>query len=251
MPELQSAGRLRLPSRVLRNLEVPRAASELAAYYATWQAAWFAPRGDGHAVLTLPGLLASDMSTWPLRSFLRRLSYDPQPWLLGRNVGPANAITVGLPRRLHELHERTGRRVSLIGMSLGGVFARDLARSHPDLVRQVITLGSPFRLPGGHSGRRLTHAEGIYRALLRQYGRQDAERSDENDLPPLPVPATAIYTRSDGVVPWRLCLERESPRSESVEVWGSHCGLGHNPLALAVIANRLAQPEDRWRPLRG
>jgi len=122
-----------------------------------------------------------------------------------------------LPRRLHDLHEATGRPVSLVGVSLGGVFARQLARDHPGVVRQVVTLGSPFR-------------------------------PREEGLPPLPVPSTAIYTRGDGIVGWQSCLDREGPTSENVEVPGSHCGLGHNPIAVRVVTDRLAQPEGTWQP---
>ncbi|HEY3259265.1 MAG TPA: alpha/beta hydrolase [Pseudonocardiaceae bacterium] len=240
----------RPPSRVLRDLEVPRAIGELAAYYAGRPVARFAPRGDGHGVLVLPGFLATDLSTRPLRAFLRRLGYDARPWRLGRNLGPIDIVLDGLPQRLRELQATTGVPVSLVGVSLGGSYARELARAHSELVRQVITLGSPFRLPIRYTGRPLTHAEGIYRAFESRYSRRLLDQPEEYDLPPLPVPATAIYTRTDGVVPWQACLEREGPSSESVEVWGSHSGLGHNPLALAVIADRLAQPPGSWRGFR-
>jgi len=249
-PGLATADHWRRPSRVLRDLEIPRATCELAAYYASWPTARFAQRGDGHGVLVLPGFLVTDRSTRPLRDFLRRLGYDARPWRLRRNLGPTDAIMDGLPQRLRDLQATTGRRVSVVGVSLGGTFARDLARSHPDLVRQVITLGSPFRLPVKYAGRYLTHAEGIYRALGPQHSRRIVERPEEDDSPPLSVPATAIYTRTDGVVPWRACIEREGPTSESVEVCGSHSGLGHNPLALAIIADRLAQPEGTWQRFR-
>ena len=242
--------RMRRPPRLLRDLEVPRAMWELGAYYASRPTAWLAPRGDGHGVLVLPGFMTTDVSTRPLRAFLRRLGYDARPWLLDRNVGPTDAIVDGLPRRLRDLHTSTGRRVSLVGVSLGGVFARDLARSHADLVRQVITLGSPFRLPVRYSGPELTNTGPLYRAFRPRHSRRAGERPEEDDLPLLSVPSTAIYTRTDGVVPWQSCVEREGPTSQSVEVWGSHCGLGHNPLALSVIADRLAQPEGTWRPFR-
>lgn len=242
--------RMRRPPRLLRDLEVPRAMWELGAYYASRPTAWLAPRGDGHGVLVLPGFMATDVSTRPLRAFLRRLGYDAQPWLLGRNVGPTDAIVDGLPRRLRDLHTSTGRRVSLVGVSLGGVFARDLAPSHADLVRQVITLASPFRLPVRYSGPELTNTGPLYRAFRPRHSRRAAERPEEDDLPLLSVPSTAIYTRTDGVVPWQSCLEREAATSQSIEVWGSHCGLGHNPLVLSIIADRLAQPEGTWRPFR-
>jgi hypothetical protein len=251
MPGPSAMHRMRRPPRLLRDLEAPRATWELGAYYASRPTARFAPRGDGQGVLVLPGFMATDVSTRPLRAFLRQLGYDARPWLLRGNYGPTDAIVDGLPRRLHDMHASTGRRVSLVGVSLGGVFARDLARSHEDLVRQVITLGSPFRLPVRYSGPDLTNTGPLYRVLRPWHSQRRAERPEEDDLPPLSVPSTAIYTRTDGVVPWRSCVERQGPTSESVEVCGSHCGLGHNPLALLVVADRLAQPEGTWRPFRG
>lgn len=246
MPGSTMTDAVRRPSRVLRDLEMARATWELAAFYALWPTALLAPRGDGHGVLALPGFIGTDLSTRPLRVLLRLLGYDARPWGLGRNLGPTEAVVGGLPRRLVELNESTGRPVSLVGVSLGGIFARDLARRHPGLVRQVVTLGSPFGLPAGQTVPHPTHAGSLYRAFRPLH--RDVDWRDERDLPPLPVPSTAIYTRSDGIVPWRACLEREAPTSESIEVFGSHSGLGHNPLALAVIADRLAQPEGSWRP---
>jgi pimeloyl-ACP methyl ester carboxylesterase len=243
-------GGMRRPPRVLRDLEVPRAVWEFGAYCASSPMSSFAPRGDGHGVLVLPGFLATDGSTGPLRGFLRRLGYDARPWLLGRNFGPTDEVVDGLPRRLFDLHTSTRRRVSLVGVSLGGIFARDLARSHAELVRQVITLASPFRLPVRYSGPEPTHAGPLYRAFRSWHSARAAARPEEDELPPLSAPSTAIFTRTDGVVPWWSCIEREGPTSQSIEVWGSHSGLGHNPLALAVVADRLAQPEGTWRPFR-
>src|SRR4051795_2439615 len=104
------------------------------------------PRGDHHPVLVLPGLLAGDGSTTAVRGVLRRLGYDVHGWELGRNLGPTEKVVRGMDRRLQELAQRQGRRVSVVGWSLGGIFARTLARRSPHLVRQVVTLGSPFRL---------------------------------------------------------------------------------------------------------
>jgi len=198
--------------------------------------------GDGHPVLVLPGLLAGDFSTAPLRRFLRELCYDAHGWGLGVNIGPNAALRVKLDGLLHRLRERHGRRVSLVGWSLGGIYARELARAYPDDVRLVITLASPFRdisashaariLPIRPNGRRLKEAHELRAALRR----------------PLPVPTTSIYSRSDGIVAWRSCLEESGSQRESVEVACSHTGMGFHPDALRVIADRLAQPEGAWRP---
>lgn len=207
----------RRPSRLLLGLEAARSALEFAVFTAAWPAFGSGPRGDGHGVLLLPGWLAGDLTTAPLRQLLRRLGYSAHGWELGRNMGATDATHDGLPRRLLELHEATGAPVSVVGMSLGGVLARRLARDRPGLVRRVITMGSPFR----------------------QYERGAA---------PLAVPATAIYTRGDGIVDWRSCRDPDGPGADNVEVIGSHCGLGHNPLAVRIVTDRLARAVGaaRW-----
>ena len=197
-----------------------------------------APRGDGHPVLVLPGWLASDRSTQALRWFLRDRGYHAHGWRLGRNHGPSSQIVSGLAERLATLRARHGRTVSLVGWSLGGIYARELARRRPDDVRQVITLASPFRDPDATSA-----------LITRLAGARPSRSPDllERLRSPLPVPTTAIYTRTDGIVAWQSCVEPRGPRSESVEVGTSHCGMGHHPAALLVIADRLAQPEGTWR----
>jgi pimeloyl-ACP methyl ester carboxylesterase len=201
-----------------------------------------APRGDGHPVLVLPGFTADDLSTRPLRRFLRDLGYQVHGWRLGRNVGPTGAIVNGLRARFGELAERhRGELISLVGWSLGGIYAREIARSAPESVRLVITLGSPFRhTPGEES-----HPAAAVRAVARRRG-----VSTRLDQSPLLVPTTAIYTRTDGVVPWRASRDDDGERAESIEVVGSHSGLGHNPAVLWAIADRLAQPRGEWAPFR-
>src|SRR6185437_8404246 len=141
---------------------------------------------------------------------------------------------------LAELAGRYQRKVRLIGWSLGGVFAREAARRSSEQVRQVITLGSPFA-----NEPKASNAWRLYEVLS---GRQikDWLGREAMKLPP-PVPSTAIYTRTDGIVAWRGCLEQESAMTQNIEVEGSHCGLGHNPAVLYAIADRLALPEGKWR----
>src|SRR5262245_43237688 len=178
-----------------------------------------APRGDSHPVLVIPGFMASDLSTRTLRGFLRDRGYGVHGWRLGRNEGPGPETVAAMVERLHGLYRRYGRRVSLIGWSLGGVYARELARRFPSEVRQVITLASPFRdleatnVPRFLRSRRGSHRrEPDFRARLRQ---------------PLPVPMTAIYSRSDGIAAWQSCVAERGPLSESLEVASSHLGIGH------------------------
>lgn len=217
-----------------------RALLGLAAFYAAGPWLRTAPPGDGHPVMVLPGLTASDASTRPLRGYLAELGYAVQGWELGRNLGRRQIVDLHLVPRLRELRARTGRRVSLVGWSLGGILAREMAKRAPQDVRLVITLGSPFagggrasnvaRLFEGISGRKIVDDVRLRRRI--------------REAPP--VPLTSIYSRTDGVVAWRACLEQAGPTSENIEIRGSHCGLGHNPAALWAVANRLAQPEGRW-----
>jgi pimeloyl-ACP methyl ester carboxylesterase len=220
-----------------------RAGLELASLFTALPLLELAPRGDGHPVLVLPGWLASDFSTGALRWFLRRRGYHAHGWRLGRNHGPMPDLVQGLARRFVEISERHGRRVSLVGWSLGGIYARELARHFPDRVRQVITLASPFRYPEASNAAVLFRR--LHAGRPSAYGPNDVRAQLSSSLP---VPATSIYSRSDGIVAWRSCIEQEGPGRQNVEVMSSHCGMGHHPVALHVIADRLAQPEDGWRP---
>jgi pimeloyl-ACP methyl ester carboxylesterase len=208
-----------------------------------------APKGDGHPVLALPGFLASDLSMAPMRRYLKELGYDTYAWKMGRNFGGVSSLRGALRDRLTEIHEATGRKVSIVGWSLGGVYARDLALQLPDMVRAVITLGSPFA-----NDVRATNATRLYEALSGEAVDADPElrAAIAGDLP---VPATSIYSRTDGIVNWRTCLLRPSDTAENIEVHlASHVGLGVNPGALWAVADRLAQAEgefrqfDRWGP---
>jgi pimeloyl-ACP methyl ester carboxylesterase len=216
-----------------------RALLELAALLPAYPALRRAPRGDGHPVLVLPGFMASDFSTRTLRRFLRDKGYGAHGWKLGRNLGPSAATVAGLAQRLYELRGRYDRRVSLIGWSLGGIYARELARRFASDVRQVITLASPFRD---------VDATNVPQALRRRRGEHPNEAQLRQSLrAPIPVPATAIYSRTDGIAAWKSCVEPAGPLAENIEVESSHLGIGHHPVVLLTIADRLAQPEGTWR----
>jgi pimeloyl-ACP methyl ester carboxylesterase len=201
-----------------------------------------APRGDGHPVLALPGFLASDLSMAPMRRYLSELGYDAHAWRMGRNTGGISRMRAALRDRLAEIHTSSGRKVSLVGWSLGGVYARDLALQEPEMVRYVVTLGSPFA-----NDVRATNATRLYEALSGEGVEDNSElrRAISGDLP---VPATSIYSRTDGIVNWRTCLLRPSETAENIEVHlASHVGLGVNPAALWAVADRLAQGEGQFR----
>ncbi len=238
--ETAAAGeRSRRPRLGLLALEA-RALLELAALAPAYPFLRRAPRGDGHPVLVLPGFTAGDFSTGALRSFLRDRGYAAYGWKLGRNLGPTPEVIRGIAVRLDQLRKRHGRKVSLVGWSLGGIFARELARRFPHDVRLVITLASPFRdilatnVPTGMRQRRnLTLPTDVFQQYLRA---------------PIPVPMTAIFSKTDGIASWKGCVADPGPMTENIEVESSHLGIGHHPVVLLTIADRLAQPEGQWKP---
>ncbi|WP_448607778.1 esterase/lipase family protein [Geodermatophilus sp. URMC 60] len=233
------------PALPLYLSEPSRAMADFGLYLAARPLMPRLPQGDGHPVLVLPGFMADDASTRVLRATLRRLGYRVHGWRLGRNIGPTGACVAGMRDRIDDLSDRYGRPLSLVGWSLGGIFARDLARRTPDSVRQVITLGSPFRLTR-HSQSRASRAFDRYSHLHVEHRSLPLEA----DGSPLPVPSTSIYSHYDGIVHWRTCLETPGERCENIAVMASHLGLGHHPAALWAIADRLAQPEGAWRPFQ-
>jgi hypothetical protein len=205
------------------------------------------PVGDGHPVVVYPGLAGGAMSTAHLRRFLHHSGFTVSDWEGGVNTGPEGLFDDwlgSLAQRVRDLHGEHGRKVSLVGWSLGGVYAREIAKLYPDSVRQVVTLGTPFGSLGGGN-----HAGTIYKLLNRDSSQlTPALEARLRECPP--VPTTSIYSKTDGIVSWRGCIEKKSDHSESVEVAASHLGMGTHPEVLRIIANRLAQPEGRWRPLR-
>jgi hypothetical protein len=239
-----SDNRFRRPHPALLASEFPRALGELQAFTYALPQLRALPRGDGHRVLVLPGFTGDDRSTVPLRWFLRDRGYRATPWRLGRNLGPTDQILDGMDALVATL-ATAGERVSIIGWSLGGIFGRELARTFPSAVRLLITLGSPFRLTARHTDQ--TYASPTYQALSELHSERAKRIPPEEARPPIPVPVTNIYSRSDGVVPWNSCVESRGDRCENIEVPGSHSGLGHNLFALAVIADRLAQPDGAWK----
>ncbi|MEM6794567.1 MAG: alpha/beta hydrolase [Acidobacteriota bacterium] len=219
-----------------------RAVYELGSLYATMPWLLEGPQGDGHPVVVLPGFIASDVSTRPLRTFLHHRGYNSHTWKQGRNLGIRAQLEGSMIQRLEDITERYGRTASLIGWSLGGVYSRWLANKAPHLVRSVISLGSPFT---GHP--KATHPWRLYETISGQRIDQIDDETYEAIRATPPVPTTSIYSRTDGITSWHCCIAEETEQSENIEVAGSHCGLGVNPLVLHVIADRLAQPEGAWR----
>jgi pimeloyl-ACP methyl ester carboxylesterase len=235
-----SFNHLKAPSTLLMMLE-GRAPMEYAAMVAAMPWLRRLPRGDGHPVLVFPGLGANDYTTAPLRRFLDALGYVTHPWGQGFNFGPRVGVRERANADVRALFKSHARQVSLIGWSLGGIYARELAKELPDHVRCVITLGTPFT---GHP--RATNAWRFFELVSGQSS-HDHDMLEQVRVAP-PVPTTSIYSRTDGVVSWKCSINKPGPEVENIEVDGSHIGLAMNPLVMYVIADRLRQRHGHWKP---
>ena len=202
---------------------------------------------DGHPVLVIPGFMAGPSSTAPLRRFISKIGYTALDWGLGRNYAKEQYIAT-LQQKLDRLYNKSNEHVTIIGWSLGGVYARQIAKSRPNLVRQVITMGSPFQ-----GITQPNNVAWIYRLISGGKRTSDIQKQLLQDIPePAPVPTTAIFSKQDGIVPWALCKEEEgSDIHQNIEVKGSHLGLGVNISVLSVIANRLRFKKHEWEPFIG
>jgi pimeloyl-ACP methyl ester carboxylesterase len=222
-----------------------RALWEFGAVLPAWPLLQRAPVGDGHPVIVFPGLSASDASTVPLRRYLGGLGHEVSGWEQGHNFGPrAGVLEDARHRVIQAFRASGGRRVSLIGWSLGGIYARELAKALPDMVRCVITLGTPFA-----GTPESTNAWRLYELTSGRDIRREVDHYDMPGAPP--VPTTSLYSRSDGVVAWQGSIQAPcliNPHTENIEVVASHIGIGLNPSAWWAVADRLAQPEGQWQP---
>lgn len=236
-----SERRLRPPSLALTLIE-GRGMFELAATYALNGVLMNAPKGDGHPVLVLPGFLASDRSTAPLRKYLTDLGYDARGWGQGQNLGRFYKMRTILEAHVEKIYAQTGQKVSLVGWSLGGVFARYLSLVMPDKVRSVITLGSPFA-----ADINATSAKKLYELLSQEGPARDGDL--ERIGGDLPVPNSSIYTKLDGIVNWKTCISNPADNAETIQVrLASHVGIGVNPAAFWAVADRLAQKDGEFVP---
>lgn len=197
------------------------------------------PRGHSVPVLVIPGFGQTANSTAPLRNFLKAQGFIPYDWQQGRNMGLKAGMTGRLLSLIEHIQQDHQQSVALVGWSLGGVIARELARKQPDLVAHVITLGSP--LAGGQA----TTLDTIFSLINRKPGPKPGH--DPKRYQPPAVPCTAVFTRSDGIVNWKASREPNASNTENIEVRGSHLGLGFNPEVWHAICHRLS-PETREKP---
>ena len=229
------------PSWALTLLEPPRTLAEKIKLQLSLPFLNSLPRGDGHPVMVIPGFAGDDRYNLPLIKFLRRQEFYAVGWNRGRNLGHGLLKPDILVERVNKLYNQTGKSVSLIGHSLGGVYAREIAKLWPHEVRQVISIGSPF---GG--GRATASRANILYKMLSPHKGVD----DDNHWPEAPpVPTTAIYSRSDGIINWRIALQSHGhPKTENIEVYGCHNAMTVNAAVWYVINDRLTQAEENWQP---
>jgi hypothetical protein len=204
------------------------------------------PRGDGHPVIVFPGLAADHRSISSMLALCRQLGYAAHDWGLGINTGPRGELDAWMDQLAGHVDALVAPRattMSLIGLSLGGIYAREVAKRLRRRVRQVITVGTPFAGRPEH-----TNVAWLYRWLNGRAPMFDDELLTRLRASP-DVPTTSVFSRSDGVVAWQACLHEEGAQhTENIEVASSHCGLGWNTQVLAIVADRLHQPEGAWRP---
>jgi len=194
------------------------------------------PRGSGDPVLVFPGYTVGDASTLVLRGVLRALGHDARGWGIGRNRGDVPKLVPPLVRLSERVARETRRPLRIVGWSLGGVLAREVARERPELVARVVTLGSPVV-----GGPKYTAAGRMYQQRGADLDAIEAAVAERERAHPLRVPVTAIYSRRDGIVSWRACIDQINDGVEHVEVSSTHSGLGFHPEVLAIVARRLAE----------
>lgn len=231
------------PSLVLLGAEPWRAAYEYVCHRLTRKIS--SAIGDGHPVLVFPGLGTDSKAIAPLLKTCESLGHTSYDWGLGYNTGPQGDVDTWLRSlaahcdAVFMLHRQPA---TLIGWSLGGIYARELAKLRPDQVRQVITIGTPFNSDADYS-----NVGWLYRYLSKNATVLDTDLSQRLQVPPA-VPTTSIFSRSDGVVAWQSCLHScERADVQDIEVRGSHIGLGWNTEVLRIVADRLSQKSGKWQ----
>jgi alpha-beta hydrolase superfamily lysophospholipase len=231
------------PALTLLGIEPLRAALEYASMRFMDKAAL--PPGDGHPVVIFPGLAADQNSLGPLKDFCEQLGYATCDWGRGFNTGPQGDVDAwldDLASHVDRLTRPYRQPVSLVGWSLGGIYAREVAKKLRGRVRQVITIGTPFAGSGEE-----TNVSWVYRLVNGHKPMLDEALMARLRTAP-DVPTTSIFSRSDGVVAWQACIQDgDADHTENIEVDGSHCGLGWNPEVLSLIADRLRQPQGAWQ----
>lgn len=244
------------PKTIYAICEAPRAIHELLSLMLAGRWLSSLPGGDCQPLMALPGFGASDRSTRFIRRYAGDWGYDVRGWNLGRNLYPTDTrgldgvldfmdeVTEHVGENLHAIKRETGQKTSLVGWSLGGIYSRQVAAAYPDLVRQVITLGTPYGDPRAN----------FLWSVIRRIADSPDPTADDLDrwiaraTVPVDVPVSVIWSRSDGIVPPEIATRPESNISENIQVPSSHTGFIVNPLVIYLLADRLRQPEHNWQP---
>lgn len=233
------------PHAALTFLELPRGAGAFAVSHAAGLVGRKHRSGHGRPVLVIPGFRADDRLTGRIRSHLKRHDFHVHGWGLGPNIGLTDSLIDGLVERFETLRKQYDEPVSIVGWSFGGLLARWLAHTYPDDVRQIVCLGSPWRAEGER-----TRATAMFERSRRKHGISDRAKPMVDALrEQVPVPVTAIYSKSDGITSWAGCAVDPSvdPPAENIVVPSSHIGLVANPLVLNVVVDRLCQDPADWQ----
>jgi triacylglycerol lipase len=211
-----------------------------------------AKHGNRKSIMLIPGFMAGDTSLAPLAGLCRWLGHKTFFTGIKSNSDCPRETARLLEQHLKRIHEDEGR-VTVIGQSLGGVYARELAARRPELVERIITLGSPVEL-SDDSASPLLSAMAVRVARLRNLEEGCLTRScpcgmKMSDRIPDEVPTTVVYSKTDGVVHWTSCIDRSGAQNvENIEVMSSHCGMGLNTDVLKIVADRLARAPRQSAP---
>jgi hypothetical protein len=230
--------------------ELARGTAEFASFKAEWpQIRDAAPQGDGHSVLVLPPFTGHDIYSKPLRDALEEMGYNTHGWENGFNLGIQAEKMELVHQHLRKIYKENGnQKISVVGLSLGGIYARELARRFPHMIKCAVSINSPFAIKGNIDSVPGPLAAAIEMLSGPEFSLKHDDLLERLAAPPKGVPTTSIYSKTDGIAGWEACLNGKSPLAENIEVNGSHMGGFWNPAALAVLLDRLAQPEDGWKP---
>jgi pimeloyl-ACP methyl ester carboxylesterase len=207
-----------------------------------------APKGDGHPILFLPGFFGGDLTTHIARRYFRMKGYRTYGWGLGTNFGPSEARMEKLVARFKDIYEKNGQKpISIVGHSLGGLYARELAKTYPEMVRRVITLGTPIvKIDEG-----MDELRAAFEFLNPQTEHLNKRELLQELADPPPVETTVIYTKLDGIVHYRSCKQPDPPDYvENIVVPGSHCGLIVNAQAFHIMVERLVHNPEQDKKSR-
>lgn len=237
---LETAGVLptcKPPARLNAFLEA-RVPLEIAGLMLASPALALAPRSRSRPIMLLPGYMADEQSMAPLAAYLRFLGYRVYDWASGRNRGGVDALVERVGNRVEALVESEGEALTVVGWSLGGVVAREIARTRSKKVAEVITMGTPIK--GGPKYTSIGSAFASSRGI--DLDRFEWEVHRRNCIG-LTQPITAIYSKLDGIVGWEAAIDSYNAQARNVEVYGTHLGLGINPRVWSVVADTLAKDQ--------